>query len=108
MSLERLANFRNIPKEYNGAEVVRLRNVHKTYLLGIEGVAALRGVDVSIKENEFICIYGTSGSGKTTMLNISKTLFKKKKKKWEQLINQQKENCTFIKIRLRALLLIKC
>ena len=56
--------------------MIRLRNVHKTYLLGIEGVAALRGIDVSIKENEFVCIYGTSGSGKTTMLNIMGTIDK--------------------------------
>jgi len=40
-------------------------NVHKTYLLGIEGIAALRGVSLSLKRGEFVCIFGTSGGGKT-------------------------------------------
>ena len=44
--------------------------MHKTYLLGIEGVAALRGVDVSVFEGDFVCIFGTSGGGKTTLLNM--------------------------------------
>ena len=51
-------------------EVIKLVNVHKTYLLGLEGVPALRGVGLSIKSGEFITILGTSGGGKTTMLNI--------------------------------------
>tara|TARA_R110002050_G_scaffold175078_3_gene307999 strand:- start:2204 stop:2749 length:546 start_codon:yes stop_codon:yes gene_type:complete len=45
--------------------IVRVDNVHKTYLLGIEGIAALRGVSLSIRSGEFICIFGTSGGGKT-------------------------------------------
>ncbi|MBN2157169.1 MAG: ABC transporter ATP-binding protein [Candidatus Lokiarchaeota archaeon] len=45
-------------------------NLHKTYLLGKTAVAALRGVDVQIKEAEFIGLYGPSGSGKTTLLNL--------------------------------------
>ena len=32
----------------NSNEVIRLVNVHKTYLLGLEGVPALRGVNLSI------------------------------------------------------------
>jgi len=54
--------------------VVSLRNIHKTYLLGIEGVPALRGVTATIYKGEFVCIFGTSGGGKTTMLNIIGTI----------------------------------
>lgn len=50
--------------------------MHKTYLLGIEGISALRGVNLTIKEKEFVCIFGTSGGGKTTMLNIIGTIDK--------------------------------
>ena len=56
--------------------VIRLDNVHKTYLLGIEGVAALRGVSMSVSKGEFVCIFGTSGGGKTTMLNVIGTIDK--------------------------------
>jgi len=60
-------------------EVIKIVNVHKTYLLGIEGVPALRGVNVTINEGEFITILGTSGGGKTTLLNIIGTIDKPSK-----------------------------
>lgn len=65
-------------KEVN-QEVIKLMNVHKTYLLGLEGVPALRGVNLSIKAGEFICVLGTSGGGKTTLLNIIGTIDKPSK-----------------------------
>ena len=60
-------------------EVIKLINVHKTYLLGIEGVPALRGVGLTINDGEFITILGTSGGGKTTLLNIIGTIDKPSK-----------------------------
>lgn len=60
-------------------EVIKIVNVHKTYLLGIEGVPALRGVNVTVQEGEFISILGTSGGGKTTLLNIIGTIDKPSK-----------------------------
>jgi len=64
-------------QEDNGEEMlITMRNVHKTYLLGIEGVPALRGVSLSVRTGEFVCIFGTSGGGKTTMLNILGTIDK--------------------------------
>jgi len=60
-------------------EVIKIVNVHKTYLLGIEGVPALRGVNVTVQEGEFIAILGTSGGGKTTLLNIIGTIDKPSK-----------------------------
>ena len=55
-------------------DVIVLRNIHKTYLIGLEGVPALRGVSLNVKKGEFLTIFGTSGGGKTTMLNIIGTI----------------------------------
>jgi putative ABC transport system ATP-binding protein len=56
--------------------IIRGENIHKTYLLGVEGVPALRGVSLSIKRGEFVVIYGLSGGGKTTLMNILGTIDK--------------------------------
>lgn len=58
----------------NQPAVISCDNIHKTYLLGAEGVPALRGVDVDVRDGEFLVIYGTSGSGKTTLLNVLGTI----------------------------------
>lgn len=56
--------------------IISLNNVHKTYLLGVEGVPALRGISLDIKKGEWVVIYGTSGGGKTSLLNIVGTIDK--------------------------------
>ena len=61
-------------EEYANEEVVSIRNVHKTYLIGVEGVPALRGVSLKVKRGEFLMILGTSGGGKTTLLNMIGTI----------------------------------
>jgi putative ABC transport system ATP-binding protein len=60
----------------NTDHIIELENIQKTYLLGIEGVPALRGVSFKIRRGEFVIIYGTSGGGKTSMLNIIGTIDK--------------------------------
>lgn len=54
--------------------VLRIRNIHKTYLLGIEGVPALRGVSLSVKRAEIVMVLGKSGCGKTSLLNVCGTI----------------------------------
>src|SRR5919205_386371 len=51
-------------------EVIRLEGIHKTYAMGDVEVHALRGVSLSIRGGEFVAIMGTSGSGKSTTMNI--------------------------------------
>lgn len=57
-------------------DVITLKNVHKVYINGKERLEALRGVDFSVKQNDFIAIMGASGSGKSTLLHISGLLDK--------------------------------
>lgn len=50
--------------------VIKLEEVTKVYEMGEVEVRALRGVDLSILEGDFVSIIGPSGSGKSTMLHI--------------------------------------
>ena len=50
--------------------LIELRDIKKIYQLGEVEVPALNGVTVSIDRGEFVAIMGSSGSGKSTMLNV--------------------------------------
>src|SRR5690242_5425229 len=50
--------------------VVDMRGISRVYETGRLQVAALRGVDLSVGEGEFVAIVGPSGSGKSTLMNI--------------------------------------
>jgi NitT/TauT family transport system ATP-binding protein len=53
-----------------GAELVSLGNVGKTFGRGKKQVEALRGINLTIREGEFIALLGASGCGKSTLLRI--------------------------------------
>jgi len=50
--------------------IVSIREATKDYHLGKVIVPALRGINLDVKEGEFLSIAGPSGSGKTTLLNL--------------------------------------
>jgi putative ABC transport system ATP-binding protein len=51
-------------------KMIRIEKLHKSYPMGDTTLHVLKGLDVSIKEGEFVSIMGSSGSGKSTLLNI--------------------------------------
>lgn len=50
--------------------LIELKDIVKTYKVGTVEVHALRGVNLTIRPNEYISIMGPSGSGKSTLMNI--------------------------------------
>lgn len=51
-------------------EIIRLKEITRTYKVGTESVRALRAITLSIYRNEFVALMGPSGSGKSTLMNI--------------------------------------
>jgi NitT/TauT family transport system ATP-binding protein len=49
---------------------IGLTGVAKTFGHGREAVTALRDIDLSVAQGEFVCLVGTSGCGKSTILNL--------------------------------------
>lgn len=54
--------------------MIEFRDVRKYYRSGGRKIEILRGVDLRVEQGEYIAIMGTSGSGKSTMLNLLGTL----------------------------------
>lgn len=50
--------------------IINIQDLKREFIMGDEVVRALKGVTYSIKQGEFVTIMGSSGSGKSTMLNI--------------------------------------
>lgn len=50
--------------------MLELKKIRKVYPAGGEDVEALKGIDLTFRDSEFVSILGPSGCGKTTMLNI--------------------------------------
>jgi len=59
--------------------LIRAENLFKSYQMGITQVQVLKGVNITVKNGEFIAVVGASGSGKSTLLHILGALDKPNK-----------------------------
>ena len=51
-------------------EVIKLREIRKSYYLGKNELPVLKGIDLLIARNDYVALMGPSGSGKSTLMNI--------------------------------------
>lgn len=51
-------------------EVIDIKNLRKTYVMGSEKIHALKDVSINISKNEYVALMGPSGSGKSTLMNL--------------------------------------
>lgn len=50
--------------------LIEIENLTKTYIMGMDTVEALKGVNLQIHKNEYTALMGPSGSGKSTLMNL--------------------------------------
>src|SRR6187431_1550576 len=54
----------------DGKPLIMMKNIWKTYQMGVEELHALRDVSFHVEKNEYLAIIGPSGSGKSTLMNL--------------------------------------
>ncbi len=50
--------------------VIKAEKLRKSYRLAAEEIVALKGIDLEVKEGDYVSVMGPSGAGKTTLLNL--------------------------------------
>lgn len=59
-----------MPDTKNNKVIIRTEELTRIYKVGSEKVHALRGVNLNVRQNEYVAVMGHSGSGKSTLMNL--------------------------------------
>lgn len=51
-------------------DIIQLEQITRHFQMGAESLQVLKGIDLSIRKNEYVALMGPSGSGKSTLMNI--------------------------------------
>jgi putative ABC transport system ATP-binding protein len=51
-------------------KIISIKDLRKTYIMGVEEVNALKSITLDINVNEYVALMGPSGSGKSTLMNL--------------------------------------
>jgi len=51
-------------------KIISIKDLKKTYIMGVEQVHALKSITLDINRNEYVALMGPSGSGKSTLMNL--------------------------------------
>lgn len=51
-------------------DIISLKDIRKSYYLGKQELPVLKGINLTVTENEYVALMGPSGSGKSTLMNI--------------------------------------
>ncbi len=65
-----LNKWHESPTRNPTVNMIRLKNIRKSYQTGFNHLEVLKGIDLQLQEGAFASIMGSSGSGKSTLLNI--------------------------------------
>ena len=50
--------------------IIKLQDITRIYKVGVEKIRALDGINLELRENEYVAVMGASGSGKSTLMNV--------------------------------------
>ncbi len=67
----------------NGKLLIRLSGLKRYYKVGVEVIHALDGIELELRENEYVAVMGHSGSGKSTLMNVLGCLDRASEGKYE-------------------------
>jgi len=56
--------------QHAGEVILSMRGIIKKYRMGDEDQVVLKGIDLDVRQGEFVAVLGPSGSGKSTLMNI--------------------------------------